>query len=121
MPGRYVCCLVLLVIGMVGHSAADEKSKEPKSDPRAVNISLTDGSHLKVQLGEDTVELATPHGKLTFPITDIVKIEFAHRVQEEIALTIDKHIRDLGDADFKVREQAMASLLEKKEKCYATL
>lgn len=109
------CC------ALADEDSAAEKSKDAKPDPRAVTVGFTDGSHLKVRLAEDTLELQTPHGKLIFPITDITKIEFAHRVPEEIALAIDKHIRDLGDADFKIREQAMASLLEKKEKSYAAL
>jgi hypothetical protein len=122
MLTRVVCSVFLSAFFVASLQAiADDKSKEPKADPRAVNVGFTDGSHLKVLLAEDTVELQTPHGKLTFPITDIVKIDFAYRVPDEIALAIDKHITNLGDADFKIREQAMAALLEKKEKSYAAL
>lgn len=111
----------MLCLTMLAAARADDKAKEPNPDPRSVEVSFTDGSHMKVLLGEDTVELKTPHGKLVFPITDIAKIEFAARVSEDLALSIDKHITNLGDADFKIREQAMASLLDKKEQSYAAL
>lgn len=92
-----------------------------KVDPRTVSLAFTDGSHLKVLLAEEAIDLQTPHGKLTFPIADIARIEFAYRVPEELTLSIDKLITDLGSTDFKVREAAMAGLLEKKEKSYAAL
>jgi hypothetical protein len=105
-----------------GVSAQKESTKSKTTvDPRTVGVSFTDGSNLKVLLAEETIDLQTPHGKLTFPITDIVRIEFASRVPEEISLAIDKDIADLGSSDFKVREQAMANLLEKKERSYAAL
>jgi hypothetical protein len=114
--------LMLAALSVHAQSGSGDRNKsKEKADPRTINVTFTDGSHLKVLLAEDTVELQTPHGKLTFPITDIVRIEFAYRVPEDQALTIDKLITDLGSTDFQVRERAMAGLLEKKEKCYAAL
>jgi ElaB/YqjD/DUF883 family membrane-anchored ribosome-binding protein len=123
---RLIPCAALLPVMLCGTLLpllGQEKSNSEKSkvDPRTVSVAFTDGSHLKVLLAEETIDLQTPHGKLTFPITDIVRIECAYRVPDEVALSIDKLITDLGSTDFKVRENAMASLLEKKEKCYAAL
>jgi hypothetical protein len=103
-----------------GQTQPVDKSKS-SADPRTVAVSFTDGSNLKVLLAEDAIELQTPHGKLNFPIADIVRIEFASRVPEEVSLAIDKDITDLGDGDFKVRERAMANLLDRKERSYAAL
>lgn len=116
-------CAALLVVGVAPVLAQQGPSEKNKSaeNPRTVSVAFTDGSHLKVLLAEDTIDLQTPHGKLTFPITDLVRIECAYRVPEELTLKIDKLITDLGSADFKVREAAMAGLLETKEKCYAAL
>lgn len=130
MPGssfrmRSVPALVfaMLLTWVAQVSAQREPSSSTKSaaDPRTVGVSFTDGSNLKVLLAEETIEMQTPHGKLTFPIQDIVRIEFASRVPEEISLAIDKDITDLGNADFKIREQAMANLLNRKERSYAAL
>lgn len=123
---RLIPCAALLPVMLCGTLLpllGQEKSNSEKSklDPRTVSVVFTDGSHLKVLLAEETIDLQTPHGKLTFPITDIVRIECAYRVPDEVALSIDKLITDLGSTDFKVRENAMAGLLEKKEKCYAAL
>jgi len=115
--GGLICFAVTIAHGQ-GESTTKTKAK---TDPRTVGVAFTDGSNLKVLLAEDTIELETPHGKLKFPIGDIVRIEFASRVPEEISLAIDKDIADLGSTDFKVREQAMANLLEKKERSYAAL
>jgi hypothetical protein len=123
---RLIPCAALLPVMLCGTLLpllGQEKSNSEKSkvDPRTVSVAFTDSSHLKVLLAEETIDLQTPHGKLTFPITDIVRIECAYRVPDEVALSIDKLITDLGSTDFKVRENAMAGLLEKKEKCYAAL
>lgn len=114
--------LLVLVASLsaAAQSGPGDKKKEA-ADPRTINVTFTDGSHLKVLLAEDTIDLQTPHGKLSFPIADIVRIECAYRLPEEQALIIDKLVTDLGNSDFQVREKAMAGLLEKKEKCYAAL
>lgn len=120
---RLILCAALLPVMLCGSLLGQDKSNSETSkvDPRTVSVAFTDGSHLKVLLAEETVDLQTPHGKLTFPITDIVRIECAYRVPDDVALSIDKLITDLGSTDFKVRENAMAHLLEKKERCYAAL
>ncbi|WP_254512143.1 LCCL domain-containing protein [Anatilimnocola floriformis] len=112
---------LLLLLPLVAAAQNSNTEKKPTIDPRTISVVLTDGSSMKVLLAEETIELQTPHGKLTFPIADIVKIEFAYRAAEEVSLAIEKMIDDLGSTDFKVREVAMAGLLEKKEKCYAAL
>ncbi len=119
----FVALFPLMLGGGTWPLRAQEKStvEKNKVDPRTMNVAFTDGSHLKVLLADETIELQTPHGKLTFPITDIVRIEFAYRVPDDVSLSIDKLITDLGSTDFKVREHAMAGLLEKREKCYAAL
>lgn len=113
--------LFLVVVGSTCVTPAQDGRAKTATDARTVAVSFTDGSNLKVLLAEDNIELQTPHGKLNFPIGDIVRIEFASRVPEDISLAIDKDISDLGDADFKVRERAMANLLERKERSYAAL
>jgi hypothetical protein len=118
--GTLGALLLSFAFGNANGQSETKKTKD-KTDPRTVGVAFTDGSNLKVLLAEDSVELQTPHGKLNFPIADIVKIEFASRVPEEVSLAIDKDIADLGSTDFKIREQAMVNLLERKERSYAAL
>jgi hypothetical protein len=116
-----ICGLICSVVTIASGQGDPATKTKAKSDPRTVGVAFTDGSNLKVLLAEETIELQTPHGKLNFPIADIVRIEFASRVPEEVSLSIDKDIADLGSTEFKIREQAMANLLEKKERSYAAL
>lgn len=115
--------LLLVVVSFAWDVQGQDSANKLKqtAEARTVAVSFTDGSNLKVLLAEDNIELQTPHGKLNFPIGDILRIEFASRVAEDVSLAIDKDITDLGDADFKVREKAMANLLERKERSYAAL
>lgn len=112
----------MLVLGPVASGQVQQAGeKTPTVDPRTVHLAFTDGSHLKVLLAEEQIELQTPHGKLTFPIGDILRIEFAHRVSEDTMLAIDQDLSKLGHDDFRIREAAMARLLERKEKSFAPL
>ena len=123
LPLLFCLATVTAASGQSGSSStgSSKETKKPAVVDRTVAVAFTDGSHLKVQLAEDTIELQTPHGKLNFPIADIQKIEFAYRVPEDVAFAIDKAITDLGSTDFKAREQAMVELLEQKERSYAAL
>ncbi|QDU31738.1 LCCL domain protein [Anatilimnocola aggregata] len=117
-----VLSLAMLAVVM-GANAQDRSSSDTRavSDPRSVSLAFTDGSHLKALLAEEQIELQTPHGKLVFPIADIQRIEFAQRTSVELTLAIDKDISDLGSDEYRVREKAMANLLERKEKSFAPL
>lgn len=118
--------LLLAICGLAagpvfGQERSSDEAPKATVDRRNIHVTLTDSSSLKVLLVDEQIELTTPHGTLQFPIADIQRIEFAPRVPADLALAIEKDITDLGSADFKVREAAMASLLERKERSYASL
>jgi hypothetical protein len=71
---------------------------------------FTDGSHLKVKLSDEKVELQTPYGKLLIPAADIRRIDFATRVPDDITKKIGAAVANLGSPDFKTREAASAEL-----------
>src|SRR5262245_24429371 len=67
---------------------------------------FADGSVLRrIQLA-DSIEIQTRYGKLSVPIADIRRIEFATRVNEELTRQIDRAIAQLGDRSFGRRETA---------------
>lgn len=87
----------------------------------AVEVAFTDGSNLKMQLREEKIALATPHGKLHIAVSDVQRIELATRVSDEDAKQIEMAIADLGSDDFGKREAASARLLKLRERAYPAL
>lgn len=90
-------------------------------EPGAVEVAFTDGSNLKMLLLDEKITLATRHGKLRIPVTDIQRIEFATRLSEEDSKRIHTAIVDLGSADFSKREAASIQLLKMREKAHPAL
>jgi hypothetical protein len=72
----------------------------------AVELRLIDGSVLKVALREPRLALKTPYGPLSIPAADVVRIEFAARVPEDVA----RQVAALASTDFHVRDAAHAAL-----------
>jgi hypothetical protein len=72
----------------------------------AVELRLTDGSVLKVALREPRVSLKTPYGTLSIPMADVVRIEFAARVPDDVA----RRVAELASTDFQVRNAAHTAL-----------
>jgi hypothetical protein len=93
----------------------------PPGQPGAVAVKFTDGSVLKLTLADPKVEVVTPYGRLSVPITDIQKIDFATRLTEEATKRIEEAIPNLGHPQFGKREVASAELLKLREKAYPAL
>ncbi len=100
-------------------------SKKPKTvrrvGPPSLEARLVEGGSLNLTLLDERVEFITPYGKLSIPMTDVQRVEFASRIGEEVVEQIDRAIRNLGADEFDVREKASADLLEFKERAYAAL
>jgi hypothetical protein len=82
---------------------------------------FTDNSVLRLTLREDKIPFVTAYGKLLVPVADIVKIELATRLSDEVARQIETALRRLGSDAFAVREQASAELLKLGGKAYPAL
>jgi hypothetical protein len=100
--------------------------KPPKKTPPAppvgaVEMRFTDDSVLKLLLREERLELKTAYGKLLVPLSDVRRIEFATRIPDDVARRVRAAIRDLGSTEFRPREEAVAELLELREKAYPAL
>lgn len=123
------CLLLLLPLPVMysqQYSASISNYKPPPRvklpvEPGAAEVAFTDGSNLKMILQDEEIALATPHGKLMIPVTDIQCIEFATRVSEEDAKRIRTAVADLGSPDFSKREAASVHLLKLREKAHPAL
>jgi hypothetical protein len=65
-----------------------------------------------MQLLQDKVELETRYGKMSVPVDEVRRIEFAFRLSAEDARRIEDAAQRLGDADFNRREKALKELIE---------
>jgi hypothetical protein len=109
---------------------ADDKPSEtgppPKAGkegppPGAVEVRFTDDSVLKLLLRDARLEVTTPYGKLLIPVAEVMKVEFATRIPEEVTRRIEAAVGDLGSSDFPKRQAAEAELMKLREKAYAAL
>jgi hypothetical protein len=68
-----------------------------------------------------SVELQTKYGKLTIPVKDIFRIEFAFRLSTETAREVEEAVTNLGSKQFKQREAASKKLLALGAKAWPAL
>ena len=111
----------LVMISLSANAWAQESPRAGKVPEASVDVKLSDDSAVKLKLCEDRLELQTKFGRLTVPISEIRKIEFGFRVSEEMAKQIDDAILNLGNPQFRIREEAGQTLLGLREKAYPAL
>lgn len=93
--------------------------ESPKSRPHVdVEVKYVDDSTMKLKLLDDKLEFVTKHGVLHVAVTDIRRIEFAHRVPSDVAEKVMLAISKLNHSDFRVREAATAELKGYRERAY---
>jgi len=97
------------------------KSTSTKANEFTIQVRMIDDSIMKFTVLDPTIELMTPHGKLTIPTAEIRKIDLGLRIPEEVAKEISIAIADLGSPQFRKREEAMALLLKHRERSYPSL
>jgi hypothetical protein len=89
--------------------------------PGVVDVRFTDGSTLKLTLKDANVELSTPYGRLSIPVAEIQRIDFATRLTDDATKRIEEAVANLAHPQFPKREAATAELLKLREKAYAAL
>ncbi len=104
-------------------AAPDPVPSEPARPAAGVEaeIKCIDESALKLKLLDDKLELVTKYGFLQISVSDIRRIEFAHRCPPEVAEKIATAISKLGHPDFQTRERATADLKAYRERAYPYL
>jgi hypothetical protein len=106
----------------------EPKKEEPPTTPgkpapevHTVEVPYPGRSILKLVIRDDKLPLVTPYGKLTVPVADIQRIEFATRVSDEDAKRIAAAIAKLDHAQFQEREAASTELAALGVKAYPAL
>lgn len=67
------------------------------------------------------MEVVTRYGKLSIPVGEIQRIEFANRLTDDDAKRIEEAVANLAHPQFGKREAASNELLKLKEKAYPAL
>lgn len=120
--GALVCWFAILTPSV--SSAPAEEPSPSKPSVRAgvpIDAHLIDGSRIKMTLREETIEITTRYGKLTVPVVDIQKVDFATRIEESVQRQVDAAIGKLGNDDPSTREAGSAELFELRELAYPSL
>src|SRR5262245_37344957 len=114
-----------LLVAMMIVSAARAESKplnRPGLPLRAepVEIHLVDGSKLFLSLGEESLDVTTPYGKLRIRLAEINRIEFGIHAPSDVLQRIDAAVALLASGDEK-NTDAWLRLAAAKEFAYPTL
>lgn len=114
--------LAVIALSFVGVARADDppKTSSKPAEP-TIEVKLIDDSVIKLTLLDATIDFATPHGKLTIPVGEVRRIDLGLRIPDDVAAQIKTAIVDLGNPQFRKREEATALLLKYREKSYPSL
>src|SRR5262245_54800475 len=88
--------------------------------PEPVEVHLVDGSKLFLTLGEESLDVTTPYGKLRVRLADVVRIEFGLRTPPETQKRVETAVALLASGEEK-KADAWAALAAAKEFAYPTL
>jgi hypothetical protein len=124
LAGSVAC----LVCGFIASNrvarAGDDSPADVKPAPAlgaAVEITLVDGSTLKLKLRDERLEFQTHYGKLSIPTNEIRRVEFRSRHSRDVAKRVEEAIAGLGSKDFRTREAASGELLRLSEQAHSAL
>ena len=100
-------CLLMLPLS----APAKENSPAPKPKPAEVTAVFRDGSVLKGVTLSGSVELTTRYGKLTIPLEDVKRVDFAFRVSETEGRKLAQAIAALRSEQVEERTEARRKLI----------
>jgi hypothetical protein len=122
IPMRCVLSCTLLGLALVlggaiaappdAREPAGEKEKEKSAQGAVADVTMGDGSTVRVTLVSESVELETKYGRLKIPAADVRRIEFAYRAPDEVAKKVAAAVKQLGSVEFEKREAASKELRE---------
>lgn len=93
----------------------------PSATPGEMHAEFSDQGALQLVLLDAALELQTRFGKLTIPVAEIRKIEFAPRLEPELREKIAKALHNLASENFNTREEAVKELFGNRKAAYPQL
>src|SRR5260370_18880335 len=101
--GHALLRICSLALGLSALGRADETVAASKSDPAEhaaqpagiatpLEAQCTDGSVVKLALLDERLRFKTRYGELVIPAADVLRIEFATRMTDDVARRIDAPI-----------------------------
>jgi hypothetical protein len=125
-PMRWVIGCLALIVGLAGAARLTAQDEErdyslSNEESRTVEADFDGGGRLRMVLRFDNLDFDTPYGAVSIPVSDIRSIQFATRWSPEMRQRIDSAIFNLGNLEYRAREQAQNELLSLREKAYPAL
>ena len=80
--------------------------------PGEVEINFLNGSTVRMILQSEKIDVATPYGQLAVPSKDVRAIEFGLHFPPGAEARIEQAVKNLGDSNFRVRDQAGKTIVE---------
>jgi hypothetical protein len=109
---RYVTwAFTLLLLGATGPTFGGG-AKKPAARPNEVEVRFGDGSKVRMQLLQESLEIVTKYGKLVVPTDDVRGIDFGVHLPDGVEEQIKAAIGRLGSTSFKERDAAMNELIK---------
>jgi hypothetical protein len=118
---RRACSAAVFIALLAGTGSADENLNKDGPALRPAELRCADGSILRVQVFEASLDVETRYGKLTVPVSDVRKIEFAPRLSSEVAKKVRHAIETLDSDDPQGREAAGRQLVDLGRVAYPAL
>jgi hypothetical protein len=108
-------CALLYFSGISAQEQPTEKPPEtppetPKAEQPLSQVYLKDGTFVVGEIKMETLKVTTDYGVLTVPKNQIVKVRIGKNADKELKKKIDDLVKQLGDSEFKVREDATKEL-----------
>ncbi|MBI4606823.1 MAG: hypothetical protein HY721_33070 [Planctomycetes bacterium] len=90
----------------------DAAKPAKKKEPEQPMFRLRDGTRLAGTPDLKVLSVATPYGKLTVPVPEVVRVRLAAAEDPQLAGRIAESVKGLSSEEFDKREEAMAALRE---------
>jgi hypothetical protein len=120
MHARLLGLVTVSCLFTTAAASGQDGAKKAASGGSAGNVEVrfADGGAMRMTIGEEHLQLVTPHGTLKIAVADIRRLDLATRIPETTLRQIELLIIDLGSPQFNMREKAGAELLALAEKAY---
>ena len=103
--------LVLPFTLFLGGAPAQVEFRKESPVSNQVEVRFVDGSVVRMELLQETIDVVTKYGRLTVPTRDLRHVEFGLRLSEATRKRVDDAVAQLGDKAHAVREGASRELV----------